>query len=136
MKININITTGNWFPDGTLEVGRVIHADVSTKEDLDEAVAELGELSSFYITDDDGNRHDFTVLRYWFDHRPLDDGKHAGKIKVYLPATGRHITRTIWVKDGKYYIRYYGSLVRVRNVFGADHARAAVSDGWQTVDKY
>ena len=55
MKIKINFTTGNWFNDGTFEVGRVQEEEVFTRKDLDDILDEIPEGTKYFITDADGN---------------------------------------------------------------------------------
>lgn len=55
MKITINITTGNWFYDGELEVGKVIEAEVGSIEELDTVLDDIEEGADYFILDEDGN---------------------------------------------------------------------------------
>lgn len=68
MKIYINYMTGNYFADGTPEVGKIVEADVSTRFDFNEFLLdELDESDEFFITDEDGNEYSISDIDSMLD---------------------------------------------------------------------
>ena len=63
MKININVMTGNWFDDGTPEVGKVIEEDVNTVKEFDRVLDRLDETAKYFITDEEGKKYtDYEIV--------------------------------------------------------------------------
>lgn len=51
MKIYINYLTGNWFSDGTMEVGKTEEHDVQTRGELYDIIPETED---YFLTLEDG----------------------------------------------------------------------------------
>ena len=56
MKITVNYPTGNWFEDGTIEIGKVQEAEIFTCKDLDNLLDDIPEGKDYFLADADGNR--------------------------------------------------------------------------------
>jgi hypothetical protein len=56
MKVTVNYPTGNWFEDGTIEIGKVQEAEIFTRKDLDNLLDDIPEGEDYFLTDTDGNR--------------------------------------------------------------------------------
>ena len=68
MIIYINYMTGNYFTNGTPEVGEIVETDVSTRFDFNEFLLdELDEGDEFFITDEDGNEYSISDIDSMLD---------------------------------------------------------------------
>jgi len=56
MKVTVNYPTGNWFEDGTIEIGKVQEAEIFTRKDLDNLLDDIPEGEDYFLADTDGNR--------------------------------------------------------------------------------
>lgn len=54
MKITVNYPTGNWFADGSPEIGKVQETELISRVDLDNLLDEIPEGTDYFLADEDG----------------------------------------------------------------------------------
>lgn len=52
MKFYINFPTGNYFVDGTAEVGKIEEHDITARLELDEILDEIPDGADYFLTDE------------------------------------------------------------------------------------
>lgn len=55
MKITVNYPTGNWFADGSPEIGKVQEAELISRVDLDNLLDEIPDGVDYFLTDENEN---------------------------------------------------------------------------------
>ena len=94
MKIKINFPTGNWFNDGTFEVGKVLEEEVFTRKDLDDILDEIPEGTEYFITDADGNTLDIYEFYNQLINREILHGMETTMKTYNISTTNANIKVT------------------------------------------
>lgn len=67
MLINVNFPTGNWFEDGTAEIGKVLECSIETWDDFDNILDDIPDGTEYFLTNKKGNKineYDIHCLLY------------------------------------------------------------------------
>ena len=56
--------------------------------------------------------------------------KHMMDATIYLTGSRKHVKRTIYTENGKYFVKWYGQYIEVFNIY------TNLTIGWVTVEAY